>query len=58
MLGKPQNSKIFCEPETIHCKKANEYFLKTIPFYLEDDSHEEFNSNGGKLTFALQVIKN
>ena len=37
VLDKPSGYKVFCEPETIHCRKTNKSILNTITFYLEDD---------------------
>ena len=57
VLDKPSGYKVFCEPETIHYKRINEYVLNTITFYLEDDNNEEVDFNQETLTFTLQMIK-
>ena len=57
VLDKPSGYKVFCELETIHYKKINKSVLKTITFYLEDDSNEVVDFNGETLTFTLQMIK-
>ena len=57
VLDKKQVFKVFCEPETIHYKKINKFFLNTITFYLEDDNNEEVDFNGETLTFTVQLIK-
>ena len=59
VLNKPPGFKVFCESETIFCKKKkqNKSVLNTITFYLEDDNNEEVNFNGETLTFTLQMIK-
>ena len=56
VLAKPSGYKVFCEPETIHCKK-NKPVLNTITFYLEDNNNEEIDFNGETLTFTLKMIK-
>ena len=56
VITKPPICKFFCEPETIHYNK-NKSVLKTITFYLEDDSHTEVNFNVETLTFTLQLVK-
>ena len=57
VLDKPVGCKVFCEPETIHCKKINKSVLNAISFYLENDNNEEVDFNGETLTFTLQMIK-
>ena len=56
-LDKLSGYKIFCEPETFHCKERNKSVLNTITFYIENDNQEEVNFNGKTLTFTLQMIK-
>ena len=57
-LDKPSGNKVFCEPETLHFKKAIKLsILNLITFYLEDDNHEEVDLNEETLTFTLQMIK-
>ena len=57
VLDKPSGYKVFCEPETKHCKKINNSIFNTITFYLEDDNNEEVDFNQETLTFTLQMIK-
>ena len=57
VLDKNPGYKTFCEPETIHYKKINEYVLNTITFCLEEDNNEEVKFNGETLTFTLQMNK-
>ena len=47
---------MFCEPETIHCKKVEKYVLSTITLYSEDDNHKEVNINEETLTFTIQLM--
>ena len=57
VLDRPSGNKVFCEPETIHCKKINKSFLNTITFYLEDDNNEVVDFNGETLTFTVRMVK-
>ena len=57
VLDKPSGYKVFCKPETIHYKKINKSVLKTITFYLEDDSDKVVDFNQETMTFTLQMIK-
>ena len=57
VLDKPSGYKVFCQPETIHFQKINEFVLNTITFYLEDDNNKEVDFNQETLTFELQLIK-
>ena len=55
VLHKPSGYKVFCEPETVHCKKKS--VLNSITFYLEDNNNSEVNFNGETMTFKLKMIK-
>ena len=57
VLDKKPGYKVFCEPETINCKKTIKSVLNTITFYLEDDKNEGVDFNQETLTFTLQMIK-
>ena len=46
LLDKPAGYKVFCQFETIHCKKINKSVLNIITYYLEDEDKEEFDFNG------------
>ena len=57
VLDKPSGYKLFSNPQTNRVKKINKPVLKTITFYLEDDSPNEFEINGETLNFTLKLIK-
>ena len=57
VLEKPAGCKVFCDPETKHYKKINEFVLNTITSYLENDNYKKVDFNGKTLTFTLQTIK-
>ena len=50
-LDKPAGYKVVCQPETVHFKKTNKSVWNIIVFYSEDDSYNEVDFNGEKLTF-------
>ena len=57
VLEKPSAYKVFCQPETIHCKTINKSVLNSATFFIEENNNEDVNFNGKTLTFTLQKTK-
>ena len=46
LLEKPTRYRVFCEPQTIHCKIKKKSVLKSLTFYLGEDDHKVKKING------------